>query len=529
MPTVNSYDDLPYTCLPQPTTHPARLASVVSLLGLSSPDVSGSRILELGCADGSNLLSIAVTLPESFCLGIDYSARQIEAGQQQIQTLQLENIELRHADILELGPEIGMFDYIIVHGVFSWVPEAIQQHILKLCAKQLTPEGVAYISYNTRPGWNMRSTIRDMLLYHTQQFDDMDTRIAQMRAWMDFLKSHMTEMSRDDLSDLGNDQVYYQYLKNESEYFSEMDADYLFHEFLEDCNQPLYFHEFMDKAHGVNLVYAGDASLINMFREFKSVRVLETLGELDTLHKEQYLDFLENRQFRQTLLRHQASSDETQQRGVAVMKPFYFSASLKPETESMPSLVEIGALKFEDRRILITEERPIGKAALLILYQQYPAMLSFADIFQQASQLLAEQAYQPTGNEREELATILARYASSSAIESSITPPVYTLEPGDNPLASPLARLQLQQGKMALFNLKNETIRLNNPILAHIMLELDGDHNREQLVEQLQQWIAEGRITPPPNVDKTTLTREALHQVLDSALKALAKNALLLA
>ena len=80
-------------------------------------------------------------------------ARQADDGRATIATLQLGNIELRQGDITELGEKDGIFDYIICHGVFSWVPPPVQDKILELCTRNLAPQGVAYVSYNTYPGW----------------------------------------------------------------------------------------------------------------------------------------------------------------------------------------------------------------------------------------------------------------------------------------------------------------------------------------------------------------------------------------
>ena len=97
------------------------------------------RVLELGCTDGGNLLPMAATLPRSSFLGIDLSGRQIAAGQKMIERLGLENVELRQMDIADVGEDFGTFDYIICHGVYSWVPPPVQDKILEICARRLAP------------------------------------------------------------------------------------------------------------------------------------------------------------------------------------------------------------------------------------------------------------------------------------------------------------------------------------------------------------------------------------------------------
>ncbi|HEV3386835.1 MAG TPA: class I SAM-dependent methyltransferase, partial [Gemmata sp.] len=185
--TANSYDEVPYECHPYPQTHPSRLATIATLFGLSPPPVDNCRVLELGCAGGGNLIPMAEALPESSFVGVDLSLRQIGDGETIVRNLGLMNISLRHASIADVDESYGMFDYVICHGVFSWVPQSTQRKILDISAKCLTPNGVAYVSYNTYPGWHMRGMIRDMMRYHALRFETPDHRVKQARALLDFL------------------------------------------------------------------------------------------------------------------------------------------------------------------------------------------------------------------------------------------------------------------------------------------------------------------------------------------------------
>src|SRR5690606_35486513 len=135
-------------------------------------DIGNCRVLELGCASGGNLIPMAVELPEARFLGIDLSARQINDGLAVVQALGVENIELRRGDILNITPELGQFDYILCHGVYSWAPPPVQKKILHVCRENLAPQGVAYVSYNTYPGWRLRGAVREMTRYHAERFGD---------------------------------------------------------------------------------------------------------------------------------------------------------------------------------------------------------------------------------------------------------------------------------------------------------------------------------------------------------------------
>ena len=176
--------------------------------------------------------------PDSHIVGVDLSARQIADGTKAVEELGLQNIELKHASITDVDESYGQFDYIICHGVYSWVPAAVQDKILDIIAKQMSPNGVAYISYNTYPGWHMRGMIRDMMRYHSGRFNTPQLRTQQARALLDFLSQSVKQ----------DGSAYSLLLKQELETLKHQADHYLYHEHLEENNEPLYFHQFASRA-----------------------------------------------------------------------------------------------------------------------------------------------------------------------------------------------------------------------------------------------------------------------------------------
>src|SRR5262249_7938955 len=158
---ATSYDEVPYGSNIFSYSHPDRLATVAALLGMKPPVVDASRVLELGCGTGANLIAMALTLPRSRLVGIDLSPRQIATGQEVVQAVGLANVELRALSLMDVDEQFGQFDYILCHGVYSWVPEQVQDQILTICTRNLAPDGVTYVSYNTYPGWHMRGMVRE--------------------------------------------------------------------------------------------------------------------------------------------------------------------------------------------------------------------------------------------------------------------------------------------------------------------------------------------------------------------------------
>ena len=156
----NVYDAVDYGGFVNPNSHPGQMAAMGLLHGLSPAAVEGCRVLEIGCNQGRNLIPMACAIPGATFLGVDLAAAPIARGQERIERLGLRNIRLMQGDLMEFGrtPDaawdgtLGPFDYIIAHGVYAWVPGAVRDGLLELCRELLTPEGVAFITYNALPG-----------------------------------------------------------------------------------------------------------------------------------------------------------------------------------------------------------------------------------------------------------------------------------------------------------------------------------------------------------------------------------------
>ena len=303
--STNSYDEVPYPSTSHVFTHPDNLATAAVLLGLTPTPVTRCRVLELGCAGGGNLIPLALELPDSTFVGIDASAVQIDEGNAAIAAVGCQNITLKQMDILEITPELGQFDYIIVHGIFSWVPVPVRDAILKICQQNLTPNGIAYVSYNTYPGWHMLGNIRGMMLYHTRNVTDPRMRIAQARELLTFMNESLTTAS--ELSNSRLIKAYAGFLQSEAEHIGSSSDSYVYHEELEAVNDPMYFHEFAAWAARHNLQYLCEANFSDVFLNDFPPQATKELLKLshDLIELEQYMDFLRNRTFRKTLLVHQ--------------------------------------------------------------------------------------------------------------------------------------------------------------------------------------------------------------------------------
>ena len=193
---VKSYNDVAYTSLPDAARHPARLATIGTLFGLDVAPLANCRILELACGDGLNIVPIAATLPNATLVGFDFAARPVARAQAMARDLGLSNIELLQLDLRELPADLGNFDYIIAHGLYSWIPANVRAHVLPLIKRHLAPNGVAFVSYNTLPGCHMRRTVWEMLKYHTRDPPGMPAKVAAARSLLKMVATPVTTARR---------------------------------------------------------------------------------------------------------------------------------------------------------------------------------------------------------------------------------------------------------------------------------------------------------------------------------------------
>ena len=521
----NTYDELPYDCTAAyPYSQPNRLATIATLFGMTPPPVQNSRILELGCANGTNILAMGYALPQAQCLGIDSSSKQIEQGQALLSQLNLPNVTLQHKDILTIDADWGQFDYIIAHGIFSWVSDTIQAKMLEICQQNLSPNGVAYISFNTRPGWNMRSTIRDMMLYHVQQFDDIPTQVEQIQALVHFL-GEATKEKKD---------LYSVFVQKEFKILQQQPESYLYHDFLEKYNKPIYFHEFVSSIKQHALQYLGDAHIQTMFSDDLTSEITAKLQNLTVVHREQYNDFLTNRSFRHSLICHQ---NLQLQRKIypAAMKQFYLASQLKP-VDKVVNIVSNQAFKFEQAGVGgVDESTPIVKSALVYLYQQWPQAIEFKELVIQATLQLStasQGTYKIPENPtilEDTLAEVLLKCYLGGVIEATIYPPQCVTAISETPKVSDLALAQIEQGNDTVSNLRGEQLRYP-PLFKDIIPALDGQHDEAALLEVLGDLTTRGIVVANKDgqpVGPEAVTPDMLQEFLQEILTHLANKALL--
>jgi methyltransferase-like protein/trans-aconitate methyltransferase len=438
----SSYDQVPYISLAFPQTYPDHLATVARIFGLSPARVSACRVLELGCASGGNLIPMAVNLPGSEFVGVDFSQHQVDEAQVAIRALGLRNIRIEAASILDVDRSWGAFDYILCHGVFSWVEPAVQDRILQIAGEQLTADGVAYVSYNTYPGWHMRQLVRDMMRYHAGQFAAAEEQVSQARALLSFLASASQGSG-----------PYGQLLAAEAERAARASDSYLFHEHLERTNLPIYFHQFVERAERAGLL---------------PPPVAETLERIspDILHLEQYLDFVRNRQFRQTLL----CRDSAHPRRALTAETLHGLLISSAATTDAPDIAfdDSTVVTFTNGRQRADLTRPATKAAFAALTDAWPRAIAVDELCETALERVAAHLTDTSVDDaRQAMLEDLFGGVMYGLIESHTEPPSCTNRLADMPRAHPVAALQAESGAIVV-NAHHQMLELD-PLCREVL------------------------------------------------------------
>jgi SAM-dependent methyltransferase len=251
MATLDPYDDVPYKSLPIEWTAPERLAVAALLHGGPRTPLHTYRVLELGCGNGANLLPQAYYRRHAAFVGVDAARSQIERAESIRSALNLSHVEFIHADFLEADARLaGQFDYIIGHGIFSWVPHPTRDALLRLCAKRLRPGGLLYLNYNAYPGWAVRGMVREFLLAQTAGTSELGLRATAAQA----------VSSRIVASVPAHEHAYAGLITNEFKFVCDNDVSYVAHEYLAEDNHAYWRSEFMAlaAAHGFEFVADAD-------------------------------------------------------------------------------------------------------------------------------------------------------------------------------------------------------------------------------------------------------------------------------
>lgn len=467
--TLDSYDDLPYESLPLPDTHPDYLRALARLYGVEAAPMASCRVLELGCAGGGNLLPLAWHFPGSRCVGVELARGHVEEASALIAELGLDNTQVLHRSITDDVSDLGAFDYIIAHGVFSWVPRAVQDRLLEICGRHLAPQGIAYISYNTLPGWHVRGLLRDALLAFCSPGGRASERLAQAHALFDLMEPALRAQTSLDA----------QLALKEIDYLRHAAPSYVYHEYLEEINEPLHFGTFMQRAAQAGLAYLADAEPWTMFPDTLGADAAAAFAAIpERLQQEQMLDLARLRKFRRSLLVRDTVAVRPTPDLAALDSLYYFADLSSTEEIDLASTAPQDFSNAAGNRYSVTQ--PLSKAALMLLALHYPQALDWHTLQQQAAALVAEHGGSVDDAALQAYRTELFSLLAYQAVRPSQEPGHSIAALPERPCAHALARAQAARGRIVA-SARHTAVELD-ALGATLLRHLDGTRNLQQLV-----------------------------------------------
>ncbi|MBL7977718.1 MAG: class I SAM-dependent methyltransferase [Bacteroidetes Order II. Incertae sedis bacterium] len=488
------YDEIPYTNQTYPEMAPAQMAVMGRLFGLETFDMAHSRVLEVGCGNGMNLIPLAMAAPESTFEGLDLSETAILEGQKMVEALGIRNLTLFHADVTQWPLKGPSYDFIMAHGVYSWVPPTVRESLLRLYKNRLATTGLGYISFKTYPGAHFYAASRNMMRYHTHDLADPQTQIEQSMALLRFVLSGQPENPT-----VLHHRFYKDYLQAEWDRLSALPDWYLQHDHLADFSEPFYFHQVHEALAMHGLQYWSDAHFPAMqIRNFPKP-VQQVLVQMPVLVREQYLDFLLGRAFRQALVCHaeiprSVTSQPESLLSCVVGAPFQIQ-------ETPPT----GFVLTGHNGSTIVSDNGAVRVIAAFLGAKWPQMVPVQALITALKNTLSVHPdQQPLLVTR----ILLGLYADGLLVVRTIAPNVSQKVP-QRPLALKAARFQAAYGLPFLTNGLHEAKPISDPAIQCLIPLLDGTRDADVLLSDWQKALSKGYHT-------MEITKETLESVLQT-------------
>lgn len=492
-PHAQRYDEVPYPNLVHGRSHPRTTGAMAALFSLDPPPVETARVLDLGCAAGMNILAMACDLPEATFVGLDISKNQIETARQMASDLGLNNITF-HCDTFE-GESLAAlpdksFDYIICHGVFSWVAPPLRQSILNVFGRLLADDGVGYISYNTYPGWHFGNVVRELML---RDMDPTSPALARVLAARQALDRHLDASEDRSLSRA--------LLTAERELLGEHSDSYLFHEYLTPEHHPLWFKDFAGSLGAHGLTYVADALpglVLPSTQDGRIAHLMEALSpedRADPIAQQQAIDDHLNNRFRRSVIA------RAHHRPTLTLDPAKLSR-LHLRLPRDHIIVTDGAPSVRDRRSrLIPIQLASARVALEELRRVSPSSLPLRELVD----LGPEPPHTEAAHAQRALLGTIVGLIFAEALEVTLSPVRCATSLPPRPVVPPLNRYQAHRGDPIASRLF--VSELVGELGLALVKRLDGQHGvdelvadtgatREQVEQHLRLFVERGLLEP---------------------------------
>ena len=486
---ARKYDAVAYAAQANALSHPRHLATVATLFGLAPAPVATARVLEVGCSNGANLLPMAAALPDARFVGCDLSRHAIAEARRGAAELGLANVTLHERDLATLAEDPDEYDYIIAHGVYSWVPPGVRDALFALAARRLARNGVLFVSYNVYPGCHVRQAAWEMLHHHVDA-------IAEPRAKLDAARALAAVLAEPGVTQTGTDAL----LRQELRRLSTQTDSALFHDDLAVPNDPVYFHAFAAHLARHGLAFVAEAKLSMMTAAGLAPGVQALVSGRDRIEREQYLDFARMRRFRQSLASRAdaPAADDGHAARVAGMHAAASMSLVRAHAEG--KAIADPAAQDHDVRA--------ARRLLQFLVGAAPRIVPVAEVaaWQRAH------ARDDVGVARP-VEELLLDACFAGSVDLYVHPPAFAAAPAEKPCASPVVRWQAAR-QPAVTNLRHETLQIGDPFALRLLVLLDGTRTQAALAEAMAPGLPAAERAGAGARVATCLAQFAMHGLL---------------
>lgn len=439
------YNAVEYPSKPIPECHPSRMATIAALAGLTPPPLSSATVLDIGCATATNLISIATAYPSGEVIGVDPSAEQLARARELASEADLANTTFLEGT--SSRPDDGHADYVVVHGVLSWVADDVRPGVVAEAARSVRPGGLVLLSFNVDPGSLERTIVHTLgRRAAAAEIAAGDPKAAQA-AVIARLKLAVRLA--------GPGTVHGQLAASEAERVAHTDPGVLFHDELTPNWTPLSFSTVVELARAAGLEYVGMLRAADRWRlriPANQAKMIEEQAGDDVLAQQQLVDDAFGPAFHSCLfVRGDAPTPDAPVAGPPAES--WHVASARSTWPTVP-----GA----ERQAVAEAVRAAGRLGISVGSIAEATGVPAPDVIDIAS-----------GFDARQLATLRTE-----------EPPLGR-EPGAHPQTSPLVRAQLARGYSRVTALSHESVSLEDPLLRALAALADGSRDRDAIARDL--------------------------------------------
>jgi SAM-dependent methyltransferase len=213
----------------------------------------GFNHIDLGCGLGQSVNVLAACFPRGNFYGVDFNPAHIDTAQHLAKQLGIDNahfIERAFEELLDV--DLPDFDFVTLHGIYSWIGDETRAAVQRFLYKKLKPGGIVYNSYNCLPGWTNEAPIRRLLLEFGQtHHGDSASRVE--KAAKDAEEMAALKLGYFRANPTAADQV---------GKLTKRATNYLAHEYLNASWTTFYSADVADEMETAKLTYLGSATLM---------------------------------------------------------------------------------------------------------------------------------------------------------------------------------------------------------------------------------------------------------------------------